>query len=200
MTRAGDCQVGPWTSLFMDPPRIPWWGNPGGGIVCLQGRTCCCTRLLPTDDRTDVWGSCVRGLPEAWPGQVCRARWGWLDPLQEAKDVPTVTPFPGPVTPHLDIRGWRWPGCWRRKLLPDIQRWDGIPILGAGIDWGSIGSPLLNAWAGTSHSPLVPQSHPAAEQLSYSVKDLNLYTRPHRSGSRMQWGGTPISWETKETG
>ena len=34
--------------------------------------------------------------------------------------------------------------------------WEGIPILGAGISWGGISAPLLNAQAGTSHPPLVP--------------------------------------------
>ena len=83
---------------------------------------------------------------------------------------------------------WRWkqPSGWKKTPTQDNQRWEGIPILGAGIDQSGIKAPLLNAQSShQSPSPSLLQSHPAAEWLSCSIIDLNLCTRPHESRSRL---------------
>ena len=46
-----------------------------------------------------------------------------------------------------------------------------------------------------SSSPVPHDPHPANEQLTHSMKDINLYTRPHESRSMVQWSDAPTPAE-----
>ena len=64
-----------------------------------------------------------------------------------------------------------------RQLKEDTpsgnQSQKGIPIPGAGIGHGGIGTPLLNGQAGASHPSLAPQSHPANKPLYERLQFTN---------------------------
>ena len=143
-----------------------------------------CQVYSPTNNRTGALRElCTENLPDtmARAGLQSKVESAGLH-LQEAKDIPTVTPFHGPVPPHLDIGGWKWAKQLKEDTtMGQSEVQEDIPVLGAGIDWGSIRAPLLNAWAGTSHPPLVPaQSCLTTEQLRL------LYERP-RFVHRTPW-------------
>ena len=63
----------------------------------------------PTDNMMSAWESCAKILPGTWPGPAYRARLGQLDPLQEAKDIPTAVPSQRFVPPQQALGGQRWP-------------------------------------------------------------------------------------------
>ena len=94
-------------------------------------------------------------------------------------------------SPQPYLGEWRRPRDWKKTPLQDDQSWEGIPILGAGMV--EVASESLSSMPKqvpvTLHYP--PWSHPADEQLSCSMKDLNLQTRPCQSRSRAQWDDAP---------
>ena len=140
MIRTWDGQGIPWTSLCADPFRVTWCRNPEGGRIGLEESSPLCPVYSPTNKRMGAWESCTENVPGACLELVYRVRLGWLDPIQEAEDVPTVTPshklFPsaGPhgmymakwlkediLTGQLDLRRCYWVvELWKIFMAPQV--------------------------------------------------------------------------------
>ena len=147
----------------------------------------------PTHNRTCAWGNCARNSPGTWPGLVCRVRPEWPNLLWEGEDVPIVIPLNKPI-PLAGLQGME-----EAKLLKEDTpvgqsklRRHPCSIGRDSLRWHQNPSPHFLSRC-QSPSPSLPQSHPVAEQLSHSMKNLNLYTRPQKSRSSVHWSDAPTS-------
>ena len=192
--RIVDGRISPWTSHHVDPFRVPWCRNPEGGRTSLQGRACSCIQCTPLQTIGWVHEEAVPKTCQAH-GQSWSTEWGWIGYtlFKRLKMLPKSLHLTNQVPLQLDLGGQKWPSNWKKTPLEDNQSQRGIPILGAGISLrhhksSSPQCPSRNQ--SPSPSP-PPQSHPADEWLSCSMKNLDLQTRPHESRSRVWWHDVP---------
>ena len=132
--------------------------NPEGGRTSLQGRGYCCTKCTSPQATGLVHEGAGPRICQMH-GQGRSTEWGGVSRTL-CKGLMMC-----PQSLHLmGLFPLIWMSWDRNSQAAEIdtpwdnQSWEGIPFLLAGIDLGCIGAPLLNAWAGTSHPPLVPHN------------------------------------------